>query len=69
MNKDQTPEEKAEQELAEKFKALIHERTELDLKRGCGVSLDKNEYIGDRQAEIEKEIEQLKTKPTTDATE
>lgn len=49
-----------EQELADKFKALISERTELDFRRGCGVSLDKNEYIGDRQAEIEKEIEQLK---------
>jgi hypothetical protein len=63
MSKEPTPEEKAEQELADKFQALLKERTELDLKRGCGVSLAKNEYIGDRQAEIEKEIGQLKNKP------
>lgn len=63
MSKELTPQEKEEQELAEKFKALIKERAELDLKRGCGVSLDKNEYIGDRRAEIEKEIIKLKSPP------
>lgn len=64
--KELTPEEKAEQELADKITALIKERTELDLKRGCGVSLDKNEYIGNRQRDIEDELSRLKSKPKTD---
>lgn len=67
MSKELTPEEKAEKELADKFKELIKERTELDFKRGNGVTLGKNEYIGDRQAEIEKEITKLKQ--TTNDTE
>lgn len=67
MSKELTPEERAEQELADKFKELIKERTELDFKRGNGVTLGKNEYIGDRQAEIEKEITKLKQ--TTNDTE
>lgn len=62
MSNELTPQEKVEQELADKFKALIAERTELDFRRGSGVTLGKNEYIGDRQAEIEKEITKLKTK-------
>lgn len=66
MDKELTPQEKEEQELADKLKALIKERAELDLKRGCGVSLHKNEYIGDRQAEIEKEITKLKFPPGND---
>ena len=62
MSNELTPEEKAEQELADKILALVKERTELDFKRGNGVSLDKNEYIGDRLSEIEKELSQLKSK-------
>lgn len=60
-----TPEQ--EQELANKISALINERNALDFNRGCGVSLEKNEYIGERQAEIEKELSQLKS-PKTDGT-
>lgn len=63
MSTEQTPEEKAEHELADKIAPLIKERMELEFKRGNGVSLDKNEYIGDRLADIEKELTQLKTKP------
>lgn len=62
MSNELTPEEKAEQELADKILALVKERTELDFRRGNGVSLDKNEYIGNRQAEIEKELSTLKSK-------
>lgn len=61
MNKELTPEEKAEQELAEKISALVKERIELEFKRGNGVSLDKNDYIGDRLSDIEKELSQLKS--------
>jgi hypothetical protein len=63
LSKEPTPQEKAEQEMADKITALVKERTDLDFKRGNGVSLDKNEYIGDRQADIEKELSQLKSKP------
>lgn len=62
MENKQTSQEKAEQELANKIAPLIKERMELELKRGNGVSLDKNEYIGDRMADIDKEITQLKSK-------
>lgn len=58
--KELTPEEKNE---PDKITALIKERTQLDFNRGCGVSLDKNEYIGERQREIEEEIGKLKSKP------
>lgn len=63
MSKELTPQEKAEQELAEKIAPLIKEIIELESKRGNGVSLDKNEYIGDRLADIEKELSQLKSTP------
>jgi hypothetical protein len=63
MSKELTPEEKAEQELADKISPLIKERQELEFKRGNGVSLDKNEYIGDRLEDIEKELSRLKKKP------
>jgi uncharacterized protein YjbK len=58
MENKLTPEQ--EKEMADKISALVKERAELDLKRGNGVSLDKNEYIGERQAEIEEELKQLK---------
>lgn len=57
-----TPEEKAEQELADKLKPLFEERFALDLKRGNGVTLEKNEYIGCRTREIEEELSMLKSK-------
>ena len=63
MSKELTPEEKAEQELAEKITALIKERTELEFRRGNGVTLGKNDYIGDRLSDIEKELCKLKSKP------
>jgi hypothetical protein len=66
MSKEQTPEEKAEQELADKIAPLIKERMDLEFKRGNGVSLDKNEYIGDRLTDIEKELSQLKSKPNAE---
>lgn len=53
--------EKQEQELADKIKPLINERRALEEKRGNGVTLHKNEYIGDRLRDIEKEIGKLKT--------
>lgn len=62
MSKELTPEEKAEQELADKIKPLIEERFALDMKRQNGITLEKNHYIGDRQRDIEKELEQLKAK-------
>lgn len=62
MSKELTPEEKAEQELADKISVLAKERIELEFKRRNGVSLDKNEYIGNRLADIEKELSQLKDK-------
>lgn len=55
MREQLTAEE--EQQIADLFK----ERLELELKRGNGVTLDKNGYIGDRVAEIEKELSRLKT--------
>lgn len=60
MEKELTPEEKAEQELADKIKPLIEERLALELKRGNGVTLDKNYYIGGRTEEINNQLKELK---------
>lgn len=49
-----------EQELADKIKPLLKEIAELDFKRGNGITLEKNEYIGFRSAELEAQISQLK---------
>lgn len=57
--------DKAEQELADKIAPLIKEITELDFRRGNGITLKKNDYIGDRQRELEAQIAQLK-KPNHD---
>lgn len=62
MNKELTPQEKAEQELADKIKPLIEERFALDMKRQNGITLEKDHYIGNRQREIEDELCQLKSK-------
>jgi hypothetical protein len=61
MEKKLTPEEIAEQELADKMKPLFEERFALELNRGNGVTLEKSEYIGYRTREIEEELGRLKT--------
>lgn len=53
--------EKEEQELAGKINLLFTERFALDLKRGNGVTLEKDGYIGDRTSEIEEQIGRLKS--------
>lgn len=58
---ERTPQEKEEQELADKIKPLLEERLALELKRGAGVTLEKGGYIGDREREIEEELSKLKT--------
>ena len=63
MEKKLTPQEQAEQEFADKINTLMKERLELEFKRGNGVTLEKNKYIGDRSREIEADITKLKTKP------
>lgn len=59
--KEETPQEIAERELADKIKPLLAEIADFENKRGCGVTLEKNQYIGMAIKETEKEIEQLKT--------
>ncbi len=61
MEKKLTQKEIEEQELADKIRPLIEERNALEFNRGNGVTLKKNEYIGDRTAEIESELSKLKT--------
>jgi hypothetical protein len=56
-----TLEEIAEQELADKIKSISKEIFGLDLNRGCGVTLKKSEYIGDRTRELYEEMGRLKT--------
>lgn len=60
MEKKLTPKEIAEQELADKITPIIKELQELEFRRGNGVTLQKNEYIGNRTAELESELSQLK---------
>ncbi len=60
MEKKLTPQELAEQELADKIKPLIKELQELEFRKGNGVTLQKSEYIGDRTAELEAELSRLK---------
>ena len=60
MKKELTPQEKAEQELADKIIPLVNEQQELYFKRANGVSLKKNEYIGERMADLEAEENKLK---------
>lgn len=59
MKKELTQEELEEQELASKINKVIFE---LDLKRGNGVTLEKNQYIGECQSELEAELSKIKTK-------
>jgi molybdopterin-biosynthesis enzyme MoeA-like protein len=47
-----------DQELADKINAEI---LALDLKRGNGITLEKNEYIGDRTRELNEQLAKLKT--------
>jgi hypothetical protein len=61
MEKELTPEDKSEQELADKINGLLKEKFGMDLNRGCGVTLEKSHYIGDRTREIDEELKQLKT--------
>jgi molybdopterin-biosynthesis enzyme MoeA-like protein len=63
MEKKLTQQEQAEKDLADKITPLVKELQELEFKRGNGVTLEKNEYIGDRTQEIEKEASKLKSKP------
>lgn len=57
MEKQLTQQE--EKELASKIQKVI---AEYDQKRGCGVTLEKNQFIGYRQDELEEELSKLKTK-------
>lgn len=53
--------ELSEQELADKIQALVKERFLLEERRGNGITLEKNEFIGDRYGDIEAELSQLKS--------
>lgn len=64
MSKELTPEEKAEQELADKVKVLIEEKIGMDMNRQNGITLEKDQYIGARTKEIDEELGKLKTRPT-----
>lgn len=64
MEKELTPEEKAEQELADKIKPLIEERIGMDMNRQNGITLEKDQYIGARTKEIEEELSRLKSEKT-----
>lgn len=59
MEKELTPQEKAEKELADKIKPIIDEINALGLKRGGGVTLEKNQYIGERGRELEETLDKL----------
>lgn len=61
MEKKLSQQEIEEQELANKLTPLFKERFALDLRRGEGITLEKNSYIGYRTKEIEEEIGRLKT--------
>jgi hypothetical protein len=61
MEKKLTPQEQAGKELAEQITPLVKELQELGLRRGNGVTLEKNEYIGERSREIEQEVSKLKS--------
>jgi hypothetical protein len=61
--------EKEEQELADKMAPLFEERFALELRRGEGVTLKKNEIIADRLAEIENDLCRLKTPPSANNTQ
>lgn len=64
-DKNKLEKEKQEQEFADKISPLIKkletERLDLEYKRSKGITLEKNEYVGGRLGDIEKEISQLKT--------
>ena len=62
MEKKLTPQEIAEQELAAKITPLVKELQELEFRRGNGVTLENNDYIGDRSRELEAEVRKLKSK-------
>lgn len=59
--KQLTQQEKEDEILATKIRAIIFD---LDLKRGCGVTLEKSEYIGDTTRNLEEELNKLKSKKT-----
>lgn len=61
MTQEEKEKELAEQELADKIKPLIAEKIALEFNRGNGITLEKNDYVGDRLADIEKELGKLKT--------
>jgi hypothetical protein len=58
-----TPEQ---QEMIEKINAKISELKKedfaIDMERSKGVTLERNEFLGSRQREIEAEIGKLKSK-------
>jgi len=56
--------EEYESYLASQIKPLVDEIRALEEKRGNGVTLDKNEYIGDRTRDLEQEISKIKSKNT-----
>lgn len=60
MAKELTPEEIAEQELADKITPLFKEMQELEFRKRNGVTLEKNQYIAERTQELDYEIKQLK---------
>lgn len=64
MKEAMTPEE--EQQMAEVIKAKISELQKedvaIDMERGKGITLERNEFLGNRQLEIEAELSQLKSK-------
>jgi hypothetical protein len=53
--------EQEDQELADKIKPLIDEIKALEEKRNGGISLKKNDYVGDRLRDLDAEIGRLKT--------
>lgn len=62
MKETLTPEE---QEMLDKINAKISELNKedraIDMERGKGITLDRNEFLGSRQRDIEAELGQLKS--------
>lgn len=62
MKEEITPEQ---QEIIDavnaKIKELQKEDFAIDMERGKGVTLDRNEFLGSRQRDIEAELGELKT--------
>lgn len=57
-----SPKQIKELALANKIKPLVNELMALCEKRGSGITLEKNAYIGERSKELEGEIDRLKAK-------